>query len=143
MTDTAPSTVVCYDGVCGLCNGFVIFLLRRDGGRRLRFAPLQGVTARQLLAAHAVDPSDLSTIYVVADWRAPAEHVLARSAAVLHAVGQLNRPWPVMARLGSLAPGPVADLVYGAVARIRYRIFGKYDRCPVPPPGWERAFLDQ
>ena len=143
MSEATPTTVVCYDGVCGLCNGFVVFLLRRDSGQRLRFAALQGATAQQLLAVHAIVPSDLNTIYVIADWRAPSERALARSAAVLHALRQLDRPWPVVARLGSLVPRPVADHVYRAIARIRYRIFGKYDRCPVPPPGWQRAFLDQ
>ena len=138
-----PRTVVCYDGVCGLCNRFVAFLLRRDRARRLRFATLQGAIARQLLSTHGVDPSDLDTIYVVGDWQLPSEHVLARSAAVLHAIGQLDSPWPALARAASVAPRPLADLVYRSVAAVRYRLFGRFDRCPVPPSGWQRSFLDQ
>jgi predicted DCC family thiol-disulfide oxidoreductase YuxK len=142
VTDPAPTTVVCYDGVCGLCNRFVLFLLRRDRGRRLRFAALQGATARQVLPAHGVDPSDLDTIYVIADWQLPSERVLSRSTAVLHAIGQLDRPWPALARFASIAPRPLADLVYRAIAATRYPVFGRYDRCPVPPEGWQRSFLD-
>ena len=41
--------VVFYDGVCGLCDRTVRFLLRRDRRDRLRFAPLQGEVARKLL----------------------------------------------------------------------------------------------
>lgn len=143
MTDTGASTVVLFDGVCGLCNRLVTFLLRRDSARRLRFAALQSATARELLAAHSVDAADLDTVYVIADWRRPGERVLSRSTAVLHAVGQLDRPWPAAAKVASLAPRPLADLVYKAVAATRYRIFGKYDVCPAPPPGWQRSFLDQ
>jgi predicted DCC family thiol-disulfide oxidoreductase YuxK len=133
---------VCYDGVCGLCHRFVVFLLRRDRRRRLRFAALQGATARQILPRHRIDPSDLDTIYVIADWQLPSERVLSRSAAVLHAIGQLDPPWPALARVASLAPRALADLVYNAVAAVRYRVFGRYDRCPVPPEGWQRFFLD-
>jgi predicted DCC family thiol-disulfide oxidoreductase YuxK len=143
VTQPASATVVCYDGICGLCNRFVLFLLRRDRRRILRFAALQGITARQVLPAHGVDPSDLDTIYVIADWQLPSERVLARSAAVLHAVAQLNPPWPALARIASIAPRPLADAVYTAVAAVRYRLFGRYDRCPLPPEGWQRSFLDQ
>ena len=143
MTAAAPTTVVFYDGVCGLCNRTVSFLLRRDGQARLRFATLQGTVARQVLATHAVDPTDLDTIYVVAGWRTPSERVLARSPAVLHAVGELGAPWRAAARLAGLVPRPIADLVYRTIARSRYRIFGRYDTCPLPPPEWRERFLDQ
>ena len=34
--------IVLYDGVCGLCNGFVQWVLKRDDGGPLRFATVQG-----------------------------------------------------------------------------------------------------
>jgi predicted DCC family thiol-disulfide oxidoreductase YuxK len=104
---------------------------------------LQGVIAQQMLTRHGVDASDLNTIYVVADWQLPSERVLSRSAAVLHAVRQLEAPWPALARLAAIAPRSLADLVYNNIAGVRYRVFGKYDCCPVPPAGWQRSFLDQ
>jgi predicted DCC family thiol-disulfide oxidoreductase YuxK len=138
-----PTTIVFYDGVCGLCHRLNQFLLRRDRDARIRFAALQSPIARQLLAAHGLDPTDLDTVYVMADWRAGSERVLARSKAVLHALGQLGGPWRALAWVGSLVPRPLADLVYRAVARSRYRIFGQYDRCQIPPPEWRERFLDQ
>jgi predicted DCC family thiol-disulfide oxidoreductase YuxK len=130
---------VCYDGVCGLCNGFV--LLRRDREGRLRFAPLQGEAARELLTPHQVDPADLDTIYVIAGWRTPHERALARSKGVLHAVRELGGPLASAARLASIVPSPVADAVYRLLASGRYRVFGKFDRCPAPPPDWRSRFL--
>jgi len=41
--------VVFYDGVCGLCDRSVQFLLARDRERVLHFAPLQGPTAAAVL----------------------------------------------------------------------------------------------
>ena len=65
------ASVVFYDGVCGLCSRLVRFLLRRDRDGRLLFAPLQGGLARAVLGRHGYDPSDLDTVYVIADRRAP------------------------------------------------------------------------
>ena len=96
----SPTTVVFYDGVCGLCNRLNQFLLRRDHDARIRFAALQSPIARQLLAAHGLDPADLDTVYVMADWTTAAERVLARSQAVLHALGQLGGPWRALAMAG-------------------------------------------
>ena len=143
MSAPSPTTIVFYDGVCGLCNRLNQFLLRRDRDARIRFAALQSPVARQLLAAHGLDPSDLDTVYVMANWNSGSERVLARSEAVLHALGQLGGPWRALARVGGVIPRPMADLVYRAVARSRYRIFGRYDRCQIPSPEWRKRFLDQ
>jgi len=40
-------------------------------------------------------------------------------------------------------PRFLRDLVYNLVARSRYRVFGKYDVCPLPAPGDRHKFLDQ
>jgi predicted DCC family thiol-disulfide oxidoreductase YuxK len=37
----------------------------------------------------------------------------------------------------------VADAVYGVVARVRYRLFGRFDVCAVPPPEWRQRFLER
>jgi len=137
-----PTTLIFYDGVCGLCNGFVRFFLRRDPRGRIFFAPLQGETARAFLAPRGFDPSDLDTIYVVSDWQSPQERVLSRSRAVLHALAQLGAGWPFLAGVGAVFPRSLTDAVYGLVARRRYRTFGRLESCPVPPPHWRQRFLE-
>jgi len=136
-------SVIFYDGVCGLCNGFVRFLLPRDRPGRLRFAPLQGSLARTALARHGFTPSDLDTVYVIADWRQPTERALVKSRAALHALAALGGAWRVLARAASLVPVPLADAVYDAVAKRRYRTFGKLESCPVPPPEWRARFIEE
>ena len=143
MSSQPPATLVFYDGLCGLCDGFVQFLLKRDGHARLAFATLQGEVARSTLLPRGHDPADLDTVFVVADWKTPNERVLSRSRAVLHAASQLGGPWRVLAAIGALAPTVVADAVYGFVARRRYRVFGRYDTCPLPRPEWRDRFLDR
>jgi predicted DCC family thiol-disulfide oxidoreductase YuxK len=137
------STVLFYDGVCGLCGRLVKFLLARDHAGRIRFAPLQGEVARETLVRYRRSPDDLETLYIVADWKQPHERLLWRSRAVLYALDQLGGRWRVVARIGRMVPSPLADLLYLAVARIRYRVFGRYDACPLPPVEWRARFLDR
>jgi predicted DCC family thiol-disulfide oxidoreductase YuxK len=135
------ATLVFYDGLCGLCDRFVRFLVSRDAEGRLRFAPLQGDVARRTLVARGCDPADLDTVYVVADWNTPHERVLERSTAVLHALGQLGRPWSALAAVGRRVPRPLADALYRFTARNRYRLFGRFDTCPLPPQEWQDRFV--
>jgi predicted DCC family thiol-disulfide oxidoreductase YuxK len=136
------STVVFYDGVCGLCNRFNSFVLRRDHHARIRFAPLQGDLARRILPRYGCDPLDLDTIYVIADWGSSRERVLARSQAVLHALSQLGGGWNAFARLAAIVPRTLADAVYRLIAGTRYQLFGKSEVCQLPPAAWRDRFLD-
>lgn len=135
-------TVVFYDGVCGLCNHFVRFLIRRDRRQRFAFAPLQGTTAHTALVPRGIDPSNLDSIHVIADRHTPSERLLTRSRAIVHALLQLGGVWWLAARGASLVPASLADRVYDFIARRRYRTFGRFDMCPIPPPEWRDRFLE-
>lgn len=135
-------TLLFYDGVCGLCDRFVRFLLTRDPAGQIRFAQLQGALARRELAPHGHDPADLNSVLVIADWQSPRQRVLARSRAVLHAVGCLGGVWGLLARIARVVPEVLADLAYAFIARRRYRLFGRFDSCPLPRPEWRNRFLD-
>ena len=64
MPDPA-NPVLLYDGVCGLCNRLVRFVLKRDRRAHFRFASLQSNYAARILKSHGLDPQDLNTLYVV------------------------------------------------------------------------------
>jgi predicted DCC family thiol-disulfide oxidoreductase YuxK len=136
------TTVVFYDGVCGLCNHFLRFLIRRDRRQRLAFAPLQGTLAQTVLVPRGIVSSDLDSIYVIADWHTPSERLLNRSRAIVHALLQLGGVWRLAARGASVLPASLADRVYDLVAVRRYRTFGRFDTCPIPPPEWRDRFLE-
>ena len=67
--------IVFFDGVCGLCNYSVNWLLARDPDHRLRFAPLQGSTAERLVKSEI--RNRLDTLVFVRDGR-----TYVRTAAV-------------------------------------------------------------
>jgi predicted DCC family thiol-disulfide oxidoreductase YuxK len=135
------SHLVLYDGVCGLCDHFVQFLLRIDRHDRLRFAALQGPLGTAILEKAGRSSSSLSTVIVVADHETPAERLLERSDAALFAISASGGPYRAATVL-RVAPRFLRDHVYDLVARWRYRIFGQFDACPMPRPETRAKFLD-
>jgi len=136
--------LVVYDGVCGLCNCYVHWLIRRDQNDRLRFAPSSDPTLADLLEAHPqpADPAGApGSILVVRQPFSPHPQVIIRSRAVLAALRELPPPWPAVAAVSSLVPAFLADLLYRLIARWRYRIWGKLAVCPIPTPADRAHFL--
>ena len=137
-----PHPILLYDGVCGLCNRFVQFILRRDADAVFRFGSLQSPLARQILARHGADPADLDTVYVVLSYDLPDERLLPRSDAVIFILRNLGARRHTLGHLLQLVPRPLRDWGYRIVARNRYRIFGKYDACFVPDEGFKARVIE-
>jgi len=143
MPDALPNPILLYDGVCGLCNRFVRFVLKRDAADRFRFASLQSEFAAAILRRHGIDPQQLDTVYLVLDYGAAGERLLARNDAATAVLERLGGFWRLAAGLLRLLPRRIRDWRYDLVARYRYRVFGKYDACPLPKPRDRHKFLDQ
>lgn len=133
--------IVLYDGVCALCNGTVRFALARDRARRIRFAPLQGETARGFLRKWGKEPEVLDTFYLVLDSGTAGERVASRGQAALLLFEEIGGVWRLLGRILRALPVRLLDSVYDFIARRRYRWFGKYDACPVPPAKDRDRFL--
>jgi predicted DCC family thiol-disulfide oxidoreductase YuxK len=136
---SASANLVLYDGVCGLCNRLVRFLLRIDRGAVLCFAPLQGPTAARLARKHGF-PLDVKTLVYVRHFGLKDERVYLRSDGVLRIFGDLGGVWWPLTAL-RIVPRFLRDPLYDWVARHRYRWFGKYDSCPMPSPQQRARFL--
>ena len=140
MVNSNP--IILYDGVCGLCNRLVQFLLKHDKRSRLRFASLQSDFAAKVLQRHGIDPKDLDTLHVIENYEQPGERILQRSDAILRAGRELGGLWSVSSTAAKVIPRPLRDGVYRFVAGNRYRVFGKYDTCMLPEPNQRSRFLD-
>lgn len=139
IPDSHP--IVLYDGVCGLCNRLVQFILKRDLQDQFRFASLQSEFAETLLNKHGADSRDLDTFYLVIDHDQPGERVLMRSDAVLRVARILGGIWK-LAGAGCVLPRVLRDGIYRIVARNRYRVFGKHESCVLPAAEHRTKFLD-
>jgi GMP synthase-like glutamine amidotransferase/predicted DCC family thiol-disulfide oxidoreductase YuxK len=133
-----PNPVIFFDGYCGLCNGFVDFMMARDPKVVFRFAPLQGETANARVPEDAVPydaPGDPRSIVFWESYR-----IHRRSDAVLRALPLLGGVWKLTVVL-RVIPRPLRDLVYDFIARHRYRWFGRRETCRLPGPGERERFL--
>jgi predicted DCC family thiol-disulfide oxidoreductase YuxK len=136
--------LVVYDGHCGLCNGWVQWLLRRDRNDRLRFAPFSLPELAPLLAQHpgVVDLNGTpGSILVFRAPLHPSARPLMRSEAALAALRELPGLWPAIATVLGWIPVFLRDPVYRLVARWRYRVWGRLAACPLPTPQQRERFL--
>jgi predicted DCC family thiol-disulfide oxidoreductase YuxK len=130
-----------YDGVCGLCNGLVQFLLKHDHRAVFSFAALQSATGKAMVARWGGNPEELSSFYVVADFRTPEARAVTKSEAALFVARELGWPWK-LARAAGVLPRPFRDRLYDLVARNRYRVFGRYEQCLMPGEDSRRRFVE-
>jgi len=127
--------VVFFDGVCGFCNFFINWLIVHDHHRHLRYSPLQGQTAQQLLPPHLWQK--LSTVVLLTPRRS-----WVRSGAVCRILMMLGGPWRIAGGLLWLIPSPLRDLGYVLIGKVRYRLFGKLAQCRMPTAEERSLFLN-
>ena len=132
----SPYTIVLFDGVCGLCNWSIDFLLRHDRHGALRFAPLQSQAGQALLREHGLNPAEFSSAVVI-----DGSQVYRRSDAALHALWRLGTFWRALAVLARVLPRSGRDAIYDWVANNRYRWFGQRSSCRIPAPDERQRFL--
>lgn len=131
----SDSPIVFFDGVCGLCNHFVTWVIDRDRHGVIRFAPLQGKTASLLLDRRFRE--ELKTVVFLHNGRATI-----RTGAVCRILRSLGGVWWLVGSLIWMIPWFVRDLGYRFVASVRYVVFGKLETCRMPRPGEQQRFLD-
>lgn len=130
----AEHPIVFFDGVCGLCNRAVEFIIRHDAAGVFRFAPLQGQTA-----CGALPPEWTRSLGTLVLWDGRGRH--RRSAAVVRILWRLPGAWRWLGTLLWLVPLPVRNLGYRLIAATRYRWFGKKESCRLPSPDERGRFL--
>ena len=126
--------VILVDGECVFCNRLVAYVLRRDREAKFRFAHVQSSYGQAVLARHPAQDAGIDGVYLLLDASTASEKLLVDG----HAAREI---WPAISRLGVLmkvVPMFLLNAYYWAFARVRYRLFGKYDACYVPT-GPERA----
>jgi predicted DCC family thiol-disulfide oxidoreductase YuxK len=131
-------TIIFFDGLCGLCNRTVDFVLSEDREQKFLFSPLQGETFQRIARDHP-ETRQVDSIFVLR--RTPeGEELLQRSDAFLYILEKLPRfGW--LARLGYICPAPIRNFLYRLIAATRYGIWGRRDLCRLPTSEEKKRFL--
>ena len=114
---TACRPVILFDSECGLCRGWVRFVLRFDRRKKFLFSPLQSTCARRLMQGKQTPEPLPDSIVLLQDGGLYFE-----SEAVLRIASALGLPWSLAAGL-RFVPAPLRNAVYRVVARLRRRLF--------------------
>lgn len=132
--------IVFYDGECGLCNRSVRLLMAIDRELILRFAPLQGETAANLIEEEFRNPQSGGTmVYWFKPAEQPPEHH-TRSTAILLVLKDVGGIWRPLGSLLLALPNRLRDPVYRWIAANRHRLFPR-NHCPVTTAQEDGRFL--
>jgi predicted DCC family thiol-disulfide oxidoreductase YuxK len=127
--------LVVFDGVCVLCSGFARFILERDKDSAFRLTTAQSSLGQALYSHYGLDTQEFESNLVLADGRAHA-----KLDTVALAGERLGGVWRALSLL-RLLPRSLADWIYDRVARNRYAVFGRTEKCMSPPPRWRDRFI--
>lgn len=128
--------VLVFDGVCVLCSHWVGFVLAHDAQGLYKFAAMQTETGRRLLTRHGLDPSDPKSFLLLEEGRGYMD-----TDALIRVLKSFGGRWRFIATLIRLTPRFLRDACYRAIARNRYKLFGKHDLCIVPSAQTADRFL--
>lgn len=127
--------LIVFDGECVLCARFYRFVLRFDRQQRFSFATAQSPVGQALYRALGLDTRDFETNLVIVQGQIFTH--LDSVTAVMSALGGL---WRGIGWLRWL-PAAVKTPFYRAIARNRYRIFGRFEACMLPAKAAQDRFV--
>jgi predicted DCC family thiol-disulfide oxidoreductase YuxK len=139
------ASVIFYDGVCGLCDAFVQFVLKHACSSKFLFCSLQSDFAAQLLGKYGESNSDLNTVFVLTDYNLSTSKLLKKSRAILFVLEECHMPWYLPWRwliIFKVLPDFLLNIGYDFIASIRYKVFCRYQSCLIPSPEWRDKFID-
>ncbi len=135
MMGNRDKSILLFDGVCNLCNGFVQFVIKRDPAEQFVFGALQSEIGQSLLEQHQL-PKNLSTVVLIHQGKAYTQSDVALETGRI-----LGGGWQAFYVFKWILPAFLRNAIYDWLARNRYRLFGKSEQCMVPTPELKARFL--
>ena len=126
--------ILFFDGVCGLCNSFVDFLIKNDSTKKIYYSALQGNTASFLLPN--LDCESLNTVIY---FRQGKCHYY--SDAIILLLKDIGGPYKVFAHILTVIPSDLRDFLYFRLSERRYFLFEKRAQCRIPTKEEQEQFL--
>jgi predicted DCC family thiol-disulfide oxidoreductase YuxK len=127
--------LIVFDGECVLCSANAQLVLKYDRTHRFRLTTAQGPLGQALYRHFGLAMPDYETMIVIEHGR-----LLTESEAAIAIFSNLPWPWRA-AKAAKLVPAGLRDPLYRLIARNRFRLFGRRDRCWTPSPEVAERFL--
>lgn len=128
-------SIVFFDGVCNLCNGFVQFVLKHEANAEFKFCSLQSDFAANFFKEKQFISSGIDSVIVYEN-----NQFYMESEAAFKIINKLRWPYKAFG-IFSFIPEFMSNLMYKFIAKYRYRIFGKSNVCWVMTEKTKNRFL--
>jgi predicted DCC family thiol-disulfide oxidoreductase YuxK len=133
-----------YDGLCGVCNSVVQWVIQRDHADRFRFAPQQSAFAAEILSRSGIDREAMlksNSVYLVLDAGSEHERLLTQSDVTVTMLLLLGGRWRLLGKILRAVPRFARNAAYRMFARNRHRLTAQYEVCPVPSEAERMKFV--
>ncbi|HRG58989.1 MAG TPA: DCC1-like thiol-disulfide oxidoreductase family protein [Bacteroidia bacterium] len=128
--------ILLFDGVCNLCNSSVLFVIKHDKNKLIKYASIQSKKGKILMNKFGVNELYFGSLIFIDN-----DKVYLKSAGALRVTKYLNGWWPLLYGL-IIIPKFVRNKVYDYIAKNRYQWFGKKESCMVPSIEIKSLFID-
>jgi predicted DCC family thiol-disulfide oxidoreductase YuxK len=131
----AGGVMTVMDAHCSLCARGAAWIARNDTAAEFTIIPLQSPVGTALMRHYGLDPADPVSWLYLEDGRA-----YSSLDAFIRVGWRLGRTWKGLIVLRVL-PRRLQDVLYRAIARNRYRLFGSADLCSLPDPEVQKRLM--
>jgi len=128
-------SIVFFDGVCNLCNGFVQFVLKHEANSHFKFCSLQSEFAVNFFKEKKFISIGLDSVIVYEN-----NQFYIESLAAFKIINKLKWPYKAIG-VFSILPKFIINLIYKFIAKNRYKLFGKSNVCWVMTNNYQSRFL--
>lgn len=130
--------VILFDGVCNLCNDFVIKVIQKDTQNVFLFAAIESGSGKQIIEFLGIDTTKTDSIIL---FEQESGNYYIKSSAALKIMKEFSGIWKIM-QIFTILPETFSNIFYDLIARYRYSWFGKKESCMIPTPEIKAKFLD-
>lgn len=127
--------ILLFDGVCNLCTSSVLFVIKRDVKKQIRYASIQSTIGKKLMRTYGIDEVYLGSLIFIDEGK-----VYLKSTGALRLCKYLSNGWPALYIL-IIVPSVIRNFFYDLIAKYRYKLFGKKEICMVPTLELKSLFL--
>ncbi|TVZ54811.1 putative DCC family thiol-disulfide oxidoreductase YuxK [Lutibacter sp. Hel_I_33_5] len=129
--------IILFDGVCNLCNGFVLKVIKYDTKNQFVFTSLQSDIGKKITTHLGIDSSKIDSVLLYE----PNISYDIKSTAALKIMNEFGGIW-TLTQLSWIFPEGFRNLVYDFIARNRYKWFGEKESCMIPTSALKAKFLE-
>lgn len=117
--------IILFDGICALCNNFIVFVAKNDRKDTFRFLPLQNKNINQFIDTEKNNIKNLKSIILIEEG-----NLKYKSNAAIEILIHLKRIY-LLCKVFYIIPKQIRDFIYDLIANNRYKIFGKTENCSI------------